>query len=85
MKSFLIWFIQIYQRFISPFFPPSCRFYPTCSNYALQAIKKHGAVLGFLMGISRILRCNPFVKGGIDYVPNYFSLRRNPDKNDPDK
>ncbi|MCP0885950.1 membrane protein insertion efficiency factor YidD [Ligilactobacillus sp. WILCCON 0076] len=85
MKSFLIWSIKIYQRFISPLFPPSCRFYPTCSNYALQAIKKHGAILGLLMGVSRILRCNPFVKGGIDYVPKYFSLRRNPDKNDPDK
>ena len=46
----------------------------------IEAIEKHGALKGLLMGIARILRCNPFVKGGIDYVPDTFSLKRNPDK-----
>ncbi|WP_460022349.1 membrane protein insertion efficiency factor YidD [Lactovum odontotermitis] len=79
MKKFLIAFVHGYQRFISPILPPSCRYYPTCSNYMIQAIQKHGAAKGFLMGTARILRCHPFVQGGIDYVPDHFSLRRNPD------
>ncbi len=57
--------------------PPSCRYYPTCSSYMIQAIQVHGAGKGSLMGISRILRCHPFVKGGIDYVPQRFTLKRN--------
>ncbi|GAB2024242.1 membrane protein insertion efficiency factor YidD [Lactovum odontotermitis] len=79
MKKFLIAFVHVYQRFISPILPPSCRYYPTCSNYMIKAIQKHGAAKGFLMGTARILRCHPFVQGGIDYVPDHFSLRRNPD------
>lgn len=66
-----------YQRFISPLFPPSCRYYPTCSNYTIQAIQKHGSFKGILMGMARILRCHPFVKGGYDPVPDHFSLKRN--------
>ncbi|WP_125571556.1 membrane protein insertion efficiency factor YidD [Lacticaseibacillus songhuajiangensis] len=69
--------IRFYQHFISPLLPPSCRYYPTCSAYTVQAITKHGAILGILMGIARILRCNPFVRGGYDPVPDHFSLRRN--------
>lgn len=80
MKKVLLILIRFYQKFISPLFPPSCRYYPTCSAYTYEAIKKHGAFLGTLMGVSRILRCNPFVPGGIDYVPDKFSLRRNSDK-----
>ncbi|MCC7667322.1 membrane protein insertion efficiency factor YidD [Liquorilactobacillus satsumensis] len=81
MKKILLLLIRMYQRGISPFFPPSCRYYPTCSNYMLQAIQKHGAAKGFLMGFSRILRCHPFVRGGYDPVPEKFSLRRNPKNN----
>ncbi|GAA3026772.1 membrane protein insertion efficiency factor YidD [Tetragenococcus solitarius] len=77
MQKFFIFLIKGYQRFISPLFPPSCRYYPTCSSYMLEALKVHGAFKGMLMGISRILRCHPFAKGGIDYVPKDFSLRKN--------
>ena len=77
MKKIFIGLIRGYQKFISPLFPPSCRYYPTCSNYSVQAIQKHGALKGSLMGIARILRCHPFVKGGYDPVPEQFSIRRN--------
>ena len=77
MKKIFIGLIRGYKRFISPLFPPSCRYYPTCSNYSVQAIQKHGAIKGSIMGISRILRCHPFVKGGYDPVPEQFSIRRN--------
>ena len=85
MKKMLISFVRFYQRFISPAFPPSCRYYPTCSNYMIQAIQIHGAFKGTLMGTARILRCHPFVKGGIDYVPLNYQLTRNKkDKEIPD-
>ncbi|MGH3085847.1 MAG: membrane protein insertion efficiency factor YidD [Rubrobacteraceae bacterium] len=61
--------IRLYQRFVSPLFPPSCRFTPSCSRYAVEAIRKRGAFKGSLLGIWRILRCNPFCKGGHDPVP----------------
>ncbi len=61
--------IRFYQHFISPCFPPSCRFTPTCSNYALEAFRKHGVLKGFLLSAWRILRCNPWCKGGEDPVP----------------
>lgn len=77
MKKMLITFVRFYQRFISPAFAPSCRYYPTCSNYMIQAIKTHGAVKGIVMGTARILRCHPFIKGEIDYVPLNFQLTRN--------
>lgn len=77
MKRLMIGMIRIYQKGISPFFPPSCRYYPTCSTYTVQAIEKHGAGKGVLMGMARVLRCNPFVKGGMDPVPDTFSLKRN--------
>lgn len=66
-----------YQLFISPILPPSCRFYPTCSNYMIDALKKHGFILGLIMGIFRILRCNPFNRGGVDPVPDEFTIFRN--------
>ncbi|KAF0424854.1 membrane protein insertion efficiency factor YidD [Pediococcus acidilactici] len=77
MKSFLLMLVRGYQRAISPLFPPSCRYYPTCSNYMMGALKRFGALQGTLMGIARILRCNPFVRGGYDPVPDRFSLKRN--------
>ncbi|WP_412989971.1 membrane protein insertion efficiency factor YidD [Pediococcus siamensis] len=78
MKKILLGLVKLYQKVISPLFPPSCRYYPTCSNYMVGALKKHGALKGTLMGTARILRCNPFVKGGYDPVPDYFTLKRNP-------
>lgn len=65
----LIAVISLYQRFVSPLFPPSCRFTPSCSKYTAEAIRKHGAVKGTLLGAWRILRCNPFCRGGHDPVP----------------
>ncbi len=78
MRKLLLGLVRLYQVAISPLLPPSCRYYPTCSTYAYEALIKHGALLGSLMAIARILRCNPFVHGGVDPVPDYFTLRRNP-------
>ena len=61
--------IRVYRRYISPLFPPCCRFYPTCSTYAMQAVEKYGALKGGWLAVKRILRCNPFNDGGYDPVP----------------
>jgi putative membrane protein insertion efficiency factor len=61
--------IRFYRRYISPLKPPTCRFYPTCSEYALQAIDKYGPVKGGWLAAKRIARCHPFHPGGIDHVP----------------
>ena len=68
MKRIAILLIKGYRLFISPLKPPTCRFVPTCSEYALQAIEKHGAIRGSIMAIRRILRCHPFHPGGYDPV-----------------
>ncbi|ADY73272.1 UPF0161 protein yidD [Desulfurobacterium thermolithotrophum DSM 11699] len=67
INSLVILLIRGYQKFFSPFLPASCRYYPTCSNYAVMAIEKYGLLKGGIKAIYRILRCNPFSKGGIDY------------------
>lgn len=72
MKYFFMLIIKAYQKFISPLKPPRCRFYPTCSNYSLEAFSRHGAIKGLYLTVRRILRCNPFCRGGIDYVPTEF-------------
>lgn len=77
MKRLLIFIVRLYQKYVSPLFPPSCRYRPTCSTYMIQAIDKHGAMKGLTMGIGRVLRCHPFIKGGKDPVPDEFTLRRN--------
>ncbi|MBQ3826474.1 MAG: membrane protein insertion efficiency factor YidD [Spirochaetaceae bacterium] len=61
--------IRFYQTFLSPMKPPVCRFTPSCSRYAYEAIMKYGPVKGLFMAIWRVLRCNPFCKGGYDPVP----------------
>jgi putative membrane protein insertion efficiency factor len=68
MRIIFIKLVKIYQKFISPMFPPSCRFYPTCSEYAVQSLEKYGVLIGGAKAIWRILRCNPFNKGGFDPV-----------------
>ena len=68
MKKILIWIIRFYQKVISPMFPPCCRFVPTCSQYAIEAISKYGPIKGGGKAVWRILRCNPFSKGGYDPV-----------------
>ena len=69
MKKFVISAIRFYQREISPLSPPRCRYIPTCSQYALEAVEKYGAIKGTILATKRILRCNPFHKGGYDPVP----------------
>ncbi|MGH3145060.1 MAG: membrane protein insertion efficiency factor YidD [Rubrobacter sp.] len=69
MGRVLVGSIHFYQRFLSPLLPPSCRFTPSCSRYTAEAIQKHGALRGSLLGTWRVLRCNPFGKGGHDPVP----------------
>lgn len=76
--------VRGYQKWVSPLFPPSCRYTPTCSNYMLQALDKHGAK-GFVMGMARILRCHPFLAGGHDPVPESFGLRRSRHTEEGDK
>ncbi|MGQ9010601.1 membrane protein insertion efficiency factor YidD [Bacillus stercoris] len=69
MKTLFIGLIRGYQKFISPLTPPTCRFYPTCSQYGIEAIKTHGALKGGWLTIKRILKCHPFHPGGVDPVP----------------
>ena len=69
MNKFVTSAIRFYQRQISPLSPPRCRYIPTCSEYALEAVEKYGAVKGSWLAAKRILRCNPFHKGGYDPVP----------------
>ena len=69
MKNILIAMIRFYQKFLSPLKHTRCPYTPTCSQYALEAIQKYGAVKGSLLSCWRILRCNPFSKGGYDPVP----------------
>ena len=69
MKRLFLFVVKFYRYAISPLMPPSCRFYPTCSCYALQAIEKHGALKGSWYALRRIGRCHPWNAGGYDPVP----------------
>jgi len=68
-KRVLLGAIRFYRRQISPMFPPSCRYLPTCSAYTLEAVQKYGPIKGAWLGTKRILRCHPFHEGGYDPVP----------------
>ncbi|RUM28281.1 MAG: membrane protein insertion efficiency factor YidD [Aquifex sp.] len=67
MKRIVILLLKFWQKFISPLYPPSCRYYPTCSTYAVLAVEKYGVFKGLIKAFLRVLRCNPFFKGGVDY------------------
>jgi putative membrane protein insertion efficiency factor len=69
VKLPLLWLIRLYKALISPILPPSCRFYPTCSDYAYQAIKGHGVASGLVLAAKRLLKCHPLNEGGVDPVP----------------
>lgn len=74
MGKIIIYLIRFYQRFVSPLFPPTCRFTPTCSEYTVQAIERFGALKGMILGLRRVLRCNPLSEGGYDPVPEEFYI-----------
>lgn len=74
MKYLLMGIIKFYKKIISPLFPPCCKYYPTCSSYALEAVKKYGFFRGGWLAVWRILRCNPWSMGGVDYVPDKFDI-----------
>ena len=67
----MIWLVRLYKKYISPLKPPCCRFTPSCSSYAIEAFQKRGFFIGLILTIWRILRCNPFSKGGYDPVPEH--------------
>lgn len=69
MKQALQFVLRGYKRFLSPMLPRACRFVPTCSEYAMEAIERHGAVRGTLLAAGRLSRCHPFAKAGFDPVP----------------
>lgn len=74
MKKILLLFVKFYRKFISPLKPPCCKYYPTCSTYALTALEKHGALKGSVLAAWRLARCNPFSLGGVDHVPDEFFI-----------
>lgn len=78
LTALLIAPIRAYQRWISPAFAPRCRYYPTCSDYALEAIRELGPIRGIILGAWRILRCNPFSHGGFDELSNRRLFRNTP-------
>ncbi|MFP4169046.1 MAG: membrane protein insertion efficiency factor YidD [Desulfonatronovibrionaceae bacterium] len=75
IKKIFLPILTLYRTCISPLYPPCCRFYPSCSDYAGQAIRRHGAFSGVILAVFRVLRCNPLCKGGLDPVPENFGLK----------
>ena len=69
MRRLIIFLIRVYQTILSPFVGQHCRFYPTCSSYAVEAVEKHGAARGLWLSIRRLSRCHPWHEGGVDPVP----------------
>lgn len=77
MKRIVLLLIKFYKNFISPGLPPSCRYYPTCSSYAVEAIERFGVLKGGWLAFKRILRCNPYHPGGVDPVPLVYPSGKN--------
>ncbi|MBX3174146.1 MAG: membrane protein insertion efficiency factor YidD [Gemmatimonadaceae bacterium] len=75
MKTLLVLFVRAYQAVLSPLLPAACRYHPTCSHYAIEALEKHGALRGSWLAAKRIARCHPFRPGGFDPVPDPPSPR----------
>ena len=68
-KKGILFLITGYHRYLSPILPPSCRFFPSCSAYTHEAVMRHGCLKGLWLGLTRLLRCHPFDRGGVDQVP----------------
>lgn len=75
MRSAFVALIRLYQLLISPLLPPACRFYPTCSQYAVVAIRDYGILRGGWLAVTRLARCNPWHPGGVDFVPKPMGSR----------
>jgi putative membrane protein insertion efficiency factor len=69
VRRFLVFFIKLYQWLLSPLLPPACRFHPSCSHYAVEALEKHGALKGTFLAAKRVCHCHPWNPGGYDPVP----------------
>jgi len=69
IRAMLLGLLAAYRRLVSPLLPPACRFYPTCSSYAAEAVRRHGALKGSFLTVKRLARCHPFCEGGVDPVP----------------
>jgi uncharacterized protein len=69
IRAILLGLLAAYRRFVSPLLPPACRFHPTCSAYAAEAVRRHGALKGSFLTVKRLARCHPFCEGGVDPVP----------------
>ncbi|MDE7477226.1 MAG: membrane protein insertion efficiency factor YidD [Lachnospiraceae bacterium] len=87
VKKLLIWLIKFYRKYLSPLKYTKCPYFPSCSQYGLEAVEQYGALRGGLLSIWRILRCNPFSKGGYDPVPSIIPsmIRRNTRDNEKKK
>jgi uncharacterized protein len=82
LTALLIAPIRLYQRWISPAFAPRCRYYPTCSAYAVEAIRELGPIRGLILAAWRLLRCNPFSHGGVDELSDRRLFRKTPTRSD---
>jgi len=80
LAKIMLKLIRFYQIVISPLKPPTCRFYPTCSHYGLEAVQRFGALKGGYLALKRILKCHPLHPGGLDFVPEEWPSRKNPKK-----
>ena len=76
MRYLIIALIRFYQYFVSPLLGSNCRFYPSCSRYALEAFQSHGALIGLYLTVKRLLKCHPFHEGGIDPVPERWGNKK---------
>lgn len=76
LSGVAVYIIKFYKFFISPLLPAACRYYPTCSVYSIEAIKRFGIIKGGFLSLKRVLSCNPFFDGGFDPVPEVFSLKK---------
>jgi uncharacterized protein len=76
MTRLIEWLLTFYKRLLSPLLPASCRFVPSCSEYAAEAVARHGLLRGSALGLWRLLRCNPFSRGGYDPVPENAPIER---------